>query len=94
METAVRKATRLDYNPPKQKHLQSKKEKKDIKIVYTYKINIRFFFFFFIALISLTFQSPGNAASIIDLLDKRLRENSWIVCIKEKPSFLFIQLTP
>lgn len=31
METAVRKATRLDYNPPKQKHLQSKKEKKDIK---------------------------------------------------------------
>lgn len=24
METAVRKATRLDYNPPKQKHLQSK----------------------------------------------------------------------
>jgi hypothetical protein len=23
METAVRKATRLDYNPPKQKHLQS-----------------------------------------------------------------------
>lgn len=28
METAVRKATRLDYNPPKQKHLQSKKEKR------------------------------------------------------------------
>lgn len=25
METAVRKATRLDYNPPKQKHLQSKR---------------------------------------------------------------------
>lgn len=40
-----------------------------------------FFFFFFltIALTSLTFQSPGNAADIIDLLDKRLRENSWIV---------------
>ncbi|KAL9557588.1 hypothetical protein MBANPS3_001312 [Mucor bainieri] len=56
METAVRKATRLDYNPPKQKHLQT--------------------------LISLTFQSPGNAASIIDLLDKRLRENSWIIIFK------------
>ncbi|KAK4521066.1 Myosin type-2 heavy chain 1 [Mucor velutinosus] len=56
METAVRKATRLDYNPPKQKHLQT--------------------------LISLTFQSPGNAASIIDLLDRRLRENSWIIIFK------------
>ncbi|KAI7876483.1 ANTH domain-containing protein [Mucor mucedo] len=56
METAVRKATRLDYNPPKQKHLQT--------------------------LTSLTFQSPGNAASIIDLLDKRLRENSWIIIFK------------
>ncbi|CAO3655055.1 unnamed protein product [Mucor fragilis] len=56
METAVRKATRLDYNPPKQKHLQT--------------------------LISLTYQSPGNAASIIDLLDKRLKENSWIIIFK------------
>ncbi|KAI9252525.1 ANTH domain-containing protein [Helicostylum pulchrum] len=56
METAVRKATRLDYNPPKQKHLST--------------------------LTSLTFQSPGNAASIIDLLDKRLRENSWIIIFK------------
>ncbi|KAI8644318.1 ANTH domain-containing protein [Parasitella parasitica] len=56
MEAAVRKATRLDYNPPKQKHLQT--------------------------LINLTFQSPGNAASIIDILDKRLRENSWIIIFK------------
>ncbi|KAI8994637.1 ANTH domain-containing protein [Pilobolus umbonatus] len=56
METAVRKATRLDYNPPKEKHLQT--------------------------LISLTFQNPGNAALIIDLLERRLRENSWIIIFK------------
>ncbi|KAI8968852.1 AP180 N-terminal homology domain-containing protein [Mycotypha africana] len=56
METAIRKATRLDYNPPKQKHLET--------------------------LIGLTFQSPGNTASIIDILEKRLRENSWIITFK------------
>ncbi|KAI9478626.1 MAG: ANTH domain-containing protein [Benjaminiella poitrasii] len=56
METAVRKSTRLDYNPPKQKYLQT--------------------------LTNLTFQSPGNAASIVDLLEKRLRENSWIIIFK------------
>lgn len=28
METAIRKGTRLDYNPPKQKHLSGKKKEK------------------------------------------------------------------
>lgn len=76
METAVRKATRLDYNPPKQKHLSS---------MYLHSLCERFYLIFIVlALVSLTYQSPGNAASIIDLLDKRLRENSWIVRIKNE----------
>ncbi|CEI89773.1 hypothetical protein RMCBS344292_04121 [Rhizopus microsporus] len=56
METAVRKATRLDYNPPKQKHLST--------------------------LVSLTYENPGNAVYIVDLLERRLRENSWIIIFK------------
>lgn len=34
---------------------------------------------FCIALTGLTFDNPGNAVYIVDLLEKRLRENSWIV---------------
>ncbi|KAI9279162.1 ANTH domain-containing protein [Sporodiniella umbellata] len=56
MESAVRKGTRLDYNPPKQKHIST--------------------------LINLTFDNPGNAVYIVDLLEKRLRENSWIIIFK------------
>jgi hypothetical protein len=33
----------------------------------------------FLALIGLTFQNPQNAVAIVDLLEKRLKENSWIV---------------
>lgn len=32
-----------------------------------------------LALINLTHQNPRHAADIIDLLEKRLKENSWIV---------------
>ncbi|KAL0088486.1 ANTH domain-containing protein [Phycomyces blakesleeanus] len=56
MEIAVRKATRLDYQPPKQKHLST--------------------------LISLTFQNPALIADMMDLLERRLRENSWIIVFK------------
>ncbi|KAI8890261.1 ANTH-domain-containing protein [Backusella circina FSU 941] len=56
METAVRKASRLDYEAPKQKHLQT--------------------------LIGLTFQNPQNTVAIVDLLEKRLKENSWIIIFK------------
>ncbi|KAI8372995.1 AP180 N-terminal homology domain-containing protein [Radiomyces spectabilis] len=56
METALRKATRLDYNPPKQKHLS--------------------------ALISMTFHHPGMVTDMMDILSKRLRENSWIISFK------------
>ncbi|CAO3686353.1 unnamed protein product [Rhizopus stolonifer] len=48
METAIRKGTRLDYNPPKQKHLS--------------------------ALTGLTFDNPGNAVYIVDLLEKITRK--------------------
>ncbi|KAI9492692.1 ANTH domain-containing protein [Zychaea mexicana] len=56
MDTAVRKATRLDYQPPKQKHLNT--------------------------LNALTFQYPASVGDIVDLLERRLRENSWIVTFK------------
>ncbi|CAO3592902.1 unnamed protein product [Absidia cylindrospora] len=56
METAVRKATRLDYNPPKQKHLST--------------------------LISSTFHNPACIGDMLDLLERRHRENSWIMSFK------------
>ncbi|ORY95920.1 ANTH domain-domain-containing protein [Syncephalastrum racemosum] len=56
MDTAVRKATRLEYQPPKQKHLTT--------------------------LVTLTHQNPGNIDEIMRLLEKRLRENSWIIVFK------------
>ncbi|ORZ20213.1 AP180 N-terminal homology domain-containing protein, partial [Absidia repens] len=56
MEIAVRKATRLDYNPPKQKHLS--------------------------ALVSLTFHNPAIIGEMLDLLERRHRENSWIMSFK------------
>ncbi|SAL96063.1 hypothetical protein [Absidia glauca] len=56
METAVRKATRQDYNPPKQKHLS--------------------------ALVSLTFHNPAIIGEMLDLLERRHRENSWIMSFK------------
>ncbi|KAL1927304.1 hypothetical protein VTP01DRAFT_3933 [Rhizomucor pusillus] len=56
MDTAVRKATRLDYLPPKQKHLAT--------------------------LTALTFQYPASASHIVETLERRLRENSWIVTFK------------
>jgi hypothetical protein len=31
------------------------------------------------ALVNLTYENPGNAVYIVDLLERRLRENSWIV---------------
>jgi hypothetical protein len=36
-----------------------------------------------LALIGLTFQNPQNAVAIVDLLEKRLKENSWIVNDKD-----------
>ncbi|KAI8332394.1 ANTH domain-containing protein [Chlamydoabsidia padenii] len=56
METAVRKATRQDYNPPKQKHLS--------------------------ALVSLTYHNPAIIGEMLDLLERRHRENSWIMSFK------------
>ncbi|KAI7862249.1 AP180 N-terminal homology domain-containing protein [Spinellus fusiger] len=56
MEIAVRKATRLDYQPPKQKHLST--------------------------LVALSFQNPALIADMMDLLERRLRENSWITVFK------------
>ncbi|ORX55723.1 ANTH-domain-containing protein [Hesseltinella vesiculosa] len=56
METAVRKATRLDYNPPKQKHVST--------------------------LVSLTFHNPAIIGEMLDLLERRHRENSWIISFK------------
>ncbi|KAI8070946.1 ANTH domain-containing protein [Gongronella butleri] len=56
METAVRKATRLDYTPPKQKHLST--------------------------LVSLTFHNPALIGEMLDLLERRHRENSWIISFK------------
>ncbi|CAO3627259.1 unnamed protein product [Cunninghamella blakesleeana] len=56
METAVRKATRLDYNPPKQKHLST--------------------------LVSLTYHNPAIIGEMLDLLERRHRENSWIMSFK------------
>ncbi|KAI9301552.1 ANTH domain-containing protein [Cunninghamella echinulata] len=56
METAVRKATRLDYNPPKHKHLST--------------------------LVSLTYHNPAIIGEMLDLLERRHRENSWIMSFK------------
>ncbi|KAI7879392.1 ANTH-domain-containing protein [Lichtheimia hyalospora FSU 10163] len=56
MDTAVRKATRLDYQPPKVKHLTT--------------------------LNAWTYQYPASVGDIVDVLEKRLRENSWIVTFK------------
>ncbi|KAL1928006.1 hypothetical protein VTP01DRAFT_3411 [Rhizomucor pusillus] len=56
METAVRKATRLEYSPPKQKHLNT--------------------------LVSATHQNPACVPDIMALLEKRLKENSWIIVFK------------
>ncbi|KAI8149176.1 ANTH domain-containing protein [Fennellomyces sp. T-0311] len=56
MDTAVRKATRLDYQPPKPKHLNT--------------------------LNALTFQYPASVGDIVDLLERRLKENSWLVTFK------------
>ncbi|KAI8584279.1 hypothetical protein K450DRAFT_219073 [Umbelopsis ramanniana AG] len=56
METAVRKATRLDYQAPKQKHLQH--------------------------LISLTHSSNLNMKDLFEMLQRRIRENSWIIVFK------------
>ncbi|KAI7857196.1 ANTH domain-containing protein [Circinella umbellata] len=56
MDTAVRKATRLDYQAPKPKHLNT--------------------------LNALTFQYPASAVDIVELLERRVRENSWIVTFK------------
>ncbi|KAI9243895.1 ANTH domain-containing protein [Phascolomyces articulosus] len=56
MDTAVRKATRLDYQAPKQKHINT--------------------------LNALTFQYPASVVDIVDLLERRVRENSWIVTFK------------
>ncbi|KAG0178287.1 hypothetical protein DFQ29_003666 [Apophysomyces sp. BC1021] len=56
MENAVRKATRLDYHPPKQKHLST--------------------------LIALTYQNPASVVEIVEHLERRLRESSWIIMFK------------
>ncbi|KAI9320975.1 ANTH domain-containing protein [Dichotomocladium elegans] len=56
MDTAVRKATRLSYEPPKMKHLNT--------------------------LNALTYQYPASVGDIVDLLERRVRENSWIVTFK------------
>ncbi|KAJ2956237.1 hypothetical protein NQZ79_g7901 [Umbelopsis isabellina] len=56
METAVRKATRLDHQAPKQKHLQH--------------------------LISVTHSSNVNLKDLFEMLQRRIRENSWIICFK------------
>ncbi|KAI8389352.1 AP180 N-terminal homology domain-containing protein [Blakeslea trispora] len=56
METAVRKATRLEYRPPKEKHLLTLK--------------------------SLTLQSPHLIDSILSLLERRLKERTWIITYK------------
>ncbi|ORY98621.1 ANTH domain-domain-containing protein [Syncephalastrum racemosum] len=56
LDTAVRKATRLDYLPPKQKHVNT--------------------------LIALTFQYPASIKDIVDTLEHRHNENSWIITFK------------
>lgn len=75
METAVRKATRLEYRPPKVKHLQSKYEAtcavhvlKQLTFLHKKK-----------ALKNLTFENPASIDGILVNLEKRLRERSWIV---------------
>ncbi|KAI8146686.1 ANTH domain-containing protein [Fennellomyces sp. T-0311] len=56
MDTAIRKATRLEYQPPKRKHLDT--------------------------LVSLTHQNPSSIGDMMHTLEKRTRENSWIIAYK------------
>ncbi|SAM08845.1 hypothetical protein [Absidia glauca] len=83
METAVRKATRLDYNPPKQKHLSGKTSHDDAKhALVSLSRTYSFPPFSSLALVSLTFHNPAIIGEMLDLLERRHRENSWIMSFK------------
>lgn len=79
MDTAVRKATRLEYQPPKQKHLTSKPSRLSQLVPYGSHNPFLLRLSLSKALVSMTHQNPANIDEIMRLLEKRLRENSWIV---------------